>query len=212
MALGLALAFGSGVPARADPAAQALTRTQTFVVQSMLDARRAEIGSGVVVGRDGDVLTLATAAHLVESSGALRILDTSRRAFYEVIGVRTVPGYDLALIRVRAQRDFPVQPVAIAPAIPGEPVWVWGNPRDSFWTLSTGTVLDDKASIPAKLSPRVTIDCAACSYGDSGSGVFSSDGKLIGILSAGWRDASGRVLFVEVEPAALISRELLAQR
>lgn len=210
--LAVALALLCGSRGFADPDAQAATRLQTFVVQSMLDDRRADIGSGVVVARDAQTLTLATVAHVLNPGRSLRILDASRLAYYQVLDVRVVPGYDLALIRVIAHPEFPVQPAAIAGAQSGESVWVWGNPGENFWTLSNGTVQSAAATIGKNVLPRVTILCASCTFGDSGGGVFSKDGKLVGILSAGWRDASGRVRFIEVEPAAPIARELAIAR
>src|SRR5579862_2857960 len=188
----LALILACGLPASADPAAQAATRLQTFVVQAMLDDRRGDIGSAVVVSRDAQTLTLATVAHVVVPGRPLRILDSSRRAFYQVLDVHVVQGYDLALIRVVAQPGFPVQPAQFAAAQPGEAIWVWGNPGGTFWTLSSGTVQSASAQIGSDPLPRVTIDCPSCTFGDSGGGVFSPDGKLIGILSSGWRNASGR--------------------
>lgn len=193
-----------------DGTAQAATKAKTFVVQSMLDDKRAEIGSGVVVSREGDVLTLATAAHLVsQGTGSLRILDLSQRSFYQVIDVRTIAGYDLALIRIRAQSGFRVEPAGLATPVPGEAVWVWGNPGNSFWTLSPGTIQAVDASLPGQSTGhRITMTCATCSFGDSGAGVFSPDGKLIGILTAGWRAQRGPVLFIEVQPIMPIAREL----
>jgi len=191
---------------------QEATKAQTFVVQSMLDGTRAEIGSGVVVRREGDVLTIATAAHVVRRPQSLRILDASRQSYYDVIDVRAISGYDLALVRVRAKKTFPVQPAPFARATVGEAVWVWGNPADTFWTLSAGTVQTVDTQLPNQSgAPRITIVCASCSYGDSGAGVFSNDGKLVGILSAGWRDRAGTVRFVQVEPITPIAQEVLAE-
>ena len=208
------LTLGLRLPALADDrSAQAATKAQTFVVQSMLDDKRAEIGSGVVVSRDGDVLTLATAAHIVsQGSESLRILDLSRQSFYQVIDIRTIAGYDLALIRIRAQSGFPVEPAGLAAPVPGEPVWVWGNPGNSFWTLSPGTIQTvDTRILNQAADHRITMSCDTCSFGDSGAGVFTTDGKLIGILTAGWRVKNGPVLFIEVQPVTPIARELFAE-
>ncbi len=189
--------------------AQAMARQQTFVVQSCTGAQQAEIGGGVVVARNGDVLTLATAAHLILPKATLRILDVTRRAYYDVLDVRTFPEYDLAFIRVRAQTDFPISPVEIAQAKPGESVWLWGHPADGFWRLASGSVKQTDAHI-AGLSgaSRITIDCETCAHGDSGSGVFDEQGRLLGILTRAWRTAGAPVLFLEVEPASIISQEI----
>ena len=196
------------VPTRADENPQDLTRQQTFVVQSLIDGDRANIGGGVVVARDGDVLTIATAAHVLKDGAPMHILDTSRQAYYAVIDVRRLPADDLALIRVRAQPQSP-QPVALASAAPGEPVWVWGHTDNMFWTLATGTVTRVNALLPQRDdTPRITITCDRCSHGDSGSGVFNAKGQLVGILTASWRVPPGPVLFIEVQPVADFARDL----
>ena len=182
---------------------------QTFVVQSSLGGDKAVIGSGVVVARTGNTLTLATAAHLIVPDRPLRILDQSRNAYYDVIDVRTRAEYDLALVRVRAQPSFDVTPVQMGTATPDERVWLWGHPS-GFWVMATGLVLEPRTSIPGvDGAPRMTIRCASCARGDSGSGVFDAGGALLGILTRAWRDGSGGpVRFLEVEPAALIIQQL----
>ncbi|HLI96186.1 MAG TPA: serine protease [Candidatus Baltobacteraceae bacterium] len=199
--------------ARADDGVPAQARQQTFVVQVAFDEEHGAIGAGVLVARDGDVLTLATAEHVVSEKGTLQILDVTRRNYYRVIDIQTLPDYDLALIRVYAQPDFTAEPVQIGDAAAGEPVTVLGNTGDGFWEPASGTVLQTSAQIPGVFgSPRITIACDACSFGDSGSGVFDSQGRLLGILTRAWRKKNGPVLFIEVEPAALIRQELLARR
>ena len=73
---------------------RASTKLQTFVVQSMIDDRKAEIGGGVVVARDGDVLTLVTADHVLRDGARLRIVDVARQAYYDVVGIRRIPDHD----------------------------------------------------------------------------------------------------------------------
>lgn len=197
--------------ARADENALAQTQRQTFVVEVCTSAHHAAaIGAGVVVARDGDVLTLATAAHVVSQKGTLRILDASRQAYYHVLDVRMLGDYDLALVRVRAQKRFSVAPVAYAQPIAGEPVWIWGHTGNGFWELASGSVRETDVQIPGVFgSPRITIACAACAHGDSGSGVFDAQGRLLGILTRAWSNKNGGpVLFIEVEPAMLISQEV----
>jgi Trypsin-like peptidase domain len=201
--------------ARAEDSALAQSRRQTFVVEVCSNAQHAvAIGAGVVVARDADTLTLATAAHIVTQQGVLRILDASRSAFYDVLNVQVIGDHDLALVRVRTHADFPIDAAAAAPAVSGERVFVWGHTVDGLWQLATGTVQQTDAQLPGAFdSPRITIACAQCSHGDSGSGVFDEQGHLLGVLTRAWRKkGGGPVLFIEVEPAALISQQVLATR
>lgn len=208
-----ALTLLAAAAARADDSALAQARAQTFVVQVAFGPEHGEIGAGVLVDRDGDVLTIVTAAHIVTQHGTLEILDTTRRNFYHVLNIRTLPDYDLAFIRVQAQDTFAVTPASIAPPRAGEPIWVWGHTGNAFWKLATGSVRDTSAHIPGLFgSPRITIDCAACAHGDSGSGVFDAQGQLLGIVTRAWsKKGGGPILYIEVEPAALIRLDLVGE-
>ena len=202
--------FVTSAPALAEENAS-LTRaqTQTFTVERVYDGGMAQIGSGVVVGRDGQTLVIATAGELARGSGRLRILDASRAAYYDVLGMRVLPDYDLALVRVRAQSGFPVSPAAFAPATAGEHVWIWGN--DAAGSLASGTVRETRAHVPDAFgSARLTIVCNACADGDAGAGVFDERGRLLGIITKKWAHAPDALaLFIEVEPSALIAQEAL---
>ena len=199
------------IPASADDAALAETKRQTFVVQSCPGTGKAIIGSGVVVARDRGILTIATAAHAIVPGDTLRILDVSRRAYYDVVGIKVLSEYDLALVRVRAQVHFSVAPVPIAKAAPDEPVWLWGHPPDTFWVVAKGSVIDAQAQIPGRSgSPRITIACESCAHGDSGAGVFDALGRLLGILTHKWSNAEGTIAFYELAPATIITQELKA--
>jgi S1-C subfamily serine protease len=190
-------------------------RQQTFVVEVCdRPGHAAAIGAGVVVAKDAATLTLATAAHVVTQKGTLLILDDSRTAFYEVLATQVLPDYDLALVRVRAHDQFFVTPATLAQPVAGEQVRIWGHADQSFWSLALGTVRETNAQIPGTSGgSRITIECAACDHGDSGSGVFDAQGRLIGIVTRAWRKKSGGpVLFIEVEPAAIVAREVLATR
>jgi hypothetical protein len=131
-------------------------------------------------------------------------LDTTRRSYYDVLDLQTIPEYDLAIIRVRAQVGFAAEVPRVATPTPGESVWLWGHPADGFWIQATGSVLDANAQ-------RITITCAECAHGDSGSGVFDAQGRLLGILTKGWIAPDGTVRFLEVEPLSVLSQTLVSQ-
>jgi S1-C subfamily serine protease len=192
-----------------------LAREQTFVVQSMLaGGKEADICAGVLVGRDADTLTIATAAHaLAGPASALRILDVTRLQYYRVLDVRTLPEYDLAFIRVRSYKEFTVPPVQFADAMSGEIVTVWGHPGTSFWQSAAGVVTNAHRFVQGESgSARATLSCDACGPGDAGAGVFDERGRLVGILTAPLRKADGTIDFLEVEPAALIAQEVRAEQ
>jgi S1-C subfamily serine protease len=185
----------AALPACADDSVLARARLQTFVVQVAFDDQRGAIGAGVVVSRTADTLTIATAEHVVDQKGTLQILDVTRNNYYQVLDMQRLPDYDLALIRVRAQPQFVVNAPQTALPQTGEAITVLGHTGDGFWEQAQGTVVGTGA--------RISIDCAACAPGDSGAGVFDSQGRLLGILTRAWKIKNGGpVLYIEVEPAA----------
>jgi S1-C subfamily serine protease len=187
-------------------------RDQTFVVQCMQPNGKASVGAGVLIARDRESLTIVTAAHAITTADALRILDTTRRSYYDVLDLRTLPDYDLAIIRVRAQAGFTADAPRMASPATGEAVWLWGHPGDGFWLAASGSVLDASAQLRGEVgNPRITIACAECAHGDSGSGVFDAQGRLLGILTKGWIAPDGSVRFLEVEPVSVLNQTLVSQ-
>lgn len=200
----LFLALGATAPLSA--------RDQTFVVQCLQPNGKASIGAGVLIARDRESLTLVTAAHGITNAGSLRILDTTRSAYYDVLDLRTLPDYDLAIIRVRAQAGFTADAPRSAEPTIGEAVYLWGHPDDGFWRVASGSVLDTSAQLRGEIgSPRITIACADCAHGDSGSGVFDAQGRLLGVLTKGWIAADGTVAYLEVEPVSVLTQTLVSQ-
>ena len=93
--------------------------------------------------------------------------------------------YDVELIRVRAQRVHVgiAQPnFAIAP---DQPLHVLGHSRNSDWGWKPAKSVDGtQASLIAGWAYTSMIECPQCAEGDSGGGVWSNDGKLVGIFNA----------------------------
>jgi hypothetical protein len=91
-------------------------------------------------------------------------------------GVR-LDGPDLALLEVAA--ELPVAAVAAADPAPGTRVRLWGH-GTGFDTTLAGAVLDSgRIAVPTLLTSLGTRS------GDSGSGVFDADGKLVGVCWGG---------------------------
>jgi len=164
------------------------------------DRTTVKIGAGVVVSHAGSGLIVATAAHVV-SSGGLSVV-TSRGERLNVIKVRTIAGFDLALLETSPYIGPVVTATFGAPAL-GAPVHVWGHRLERPYVESTGSVLDLDPVLPeGPAQGRFAIECASCDHGDSGGGVFDADGRLIGILEGARRDDAGDLAYVQCEPIA----------
>ena len=147
-------------------------------------ARFSEIGSGVLISRDGKV---ATAAHVVQLMDEITV---------EFIGedpvparvVASEPRADISLLQLSVvPRDVKVAPLADSDRVHvGDPVIIIGAPYGLSHSLSTGV-------ISARWDPdTVTRDFpkaeffqtdAVINTGNSGGPMFTRTGELIGIVS-----------------------------
>ena len=144
-----------------------------------------------MIAQRGDTVTIATAAHVI-APGHVRVID-DRRQELTFIDSR-VWGSDLALITARVvdRRRFDVAPLGRARR--DGAVYLYGHPASGYWRYADATVLDPNPNLPDGSGvDGFTIACEACEHGDSGSGIFDSSGALLGVLTAAWRDSSGRV-------------------
>ena len=184
-----------GLAEAARPLTADRAHSLTVVVEAMLDERRAAIGTGVVIAQRGDTVTIATAAHVI-APGHVRVLD-DRRQELAFIDSR-VWGSDLALItaRILDRRRFDVAPLGRAQR--DGSVYLYGHPASGYWRYADATVLDPSRTLPDGSGvDGFMIACEACEHGDSGSGIFDSSGALLGVLTAAWRDSSGRVRAIQ---------------
>ncbi len=128
-------------------------------------------GSGVVLRRDGVILT---AAHVVRGT-SLMYVETYEGTVYNAVVLARDSKADLALLKIVPGVQAPLKPVRLGQDRPrGWPVYAIGNPEFLRWIITTGVVgsEDDNQTIM-----DVVID-----HGSSGGGLF--DGvthRLLGV-------------------------------
>jgi V8-like Glu-specific endopeptidase len=174
-------------------------------------------GSGVVIARHGDLCIAVTNAHVV-SSGTVDPYVTLEAFVGEGGGARvSYPGsvfYSVLDQRARIDPAFiafsdPQQacktaPLAFDPASVGRKVFVVGNPGNRPFVTDDGVV--------TKVSSDVIHHDAISTFGNSGGGVFSQSGELLGIHTWGTQNeglaipvgrffSSYRIHVVPVNPA-----------
>lgn len=134
-----------------------------------------------------------TAAHCKEIPNGSLIIDG---VAYPVAGVYVIrEGVDLAMMVVPSA-PCPCATVKGAPEAEGSALYVVGYPRGLLRAVTQGTV---QGSIPLPDYDGQTygVTDARTAPGNSGGGVFNSDGQLIGIITA----TDGHLsLYVELAP------------
>lgn len=173
----------------------------TVLVQSRDD--RSEHGSGVVIGRaaNGNLLVL-TARH-VAIVPHLRVVFYDGRGASDVVRTHLQPAGskpwagDVAILETRPADGVSAATVASRDATPGTSLRVIGNPFDhrffTSYARSQGSVrvrwlnereedVDDGHTQVGVPTRNLAMRCVGCAPGDSGGGVFDSEGKLVGIM------------------------------
>ncbi len=145
-----------------------------------------ELGSGVIVDDQGDILT---ALHVVSSAAAIQLTFADGSTTAGTVASRS-PANDIAVVRA-AQL-----PQGVAPATLGNPnalhigdeAYVIGNPFGMAGSLSAGVVSGlgrtfEIAETHQTLHDLIQID-AAVNPGNSGGPLVNRDGQVVGIVTA----------------------------
>lgn len=149
------------------------------------------LGTGILIHRDGLVLT---AAHVVSAAESLRVKVEDR----EPLPARVVfadDDFDVALVRVDSLTPPPVVTVSLGDSDAvkkGQTVYVIGNPSGMERSLSVGVVSGKHPAthvFGGNLKAELIQTDAAINSGNSGGPIFNSRGEVIAlaqsILTAG---------------------------
>ncbi len=138
------------------------------------------LGSGVIVTRDGYILTNN---HVVDGADEVRVSLTDGREFSAKV-VGNDPQTDIAVIKVDA-RDLPVIALADSDQIEvGDVVLAIGNPFGVGQTVTSGIVSGKgRGNIGLDYEDFIQTD-AAINPGNSGGALVDAQGRLIGINTA----------------------------
>jgi serine protease Do len=143
--------------------------------------RQQGIGSGVIVSKDGYILTNN---HVVDGAEEVKVALSDGREFTaKVIG--RDPKTDVAVIRIEA-KDLPVVPLANSDNVEvGDVVLAVGNPFGIGQTVTTGIVSATGRGGAVGLDYEDFIQTdAAINPGNSGGALIDAEGRLIGINTA----------------------------
>ncbi len=175
------------------------------------------VGSGVILGADGYILTNR---HVVEGSSSLTVELESGETFPATL-VEQSDTKDLALIKVQAT-DLPAARIGDSGSIKvGETAIAIGSPLGTYTeTVTRGivsglgrtiTVQDELTGRPETLQNLIQTD-AAINPGNSGGPLLDASGAVIGINTAVASSAQGLGFAIPISEAAdLISRATAGQ-
>lgn len=163
-------------------------------------------GSGVIIARQGNIYSVLTNWHVVNSSNPL-ILTVDNEQHQLLVAPQQLGDLDLALLQFTSEVEYPVAPIASSLPQVGDTVYAAGFPLE----ISNSSSLDsgndafrltqgEVSIIPAKSLPQgyqlgYTNETE---IGMSGSPIFNTDGSLVAIHGRGkYRDPGFGVYIFE---------------
>ncbi|MCY7364231.1 MAG: trypsin-like peptidase domain-containing protein, partial [Frankiaceae bacterium] len=191
------LGSGASTTATVDRAPDSVAGIAARVMQSTVSiavrgAGGNGTGSGVVIRSDGYILTNN---HVVESAaegGQITVTLDAAESELPADIVGRDPVTDLAVLRVRTDRELPAASLGRSAAlVVGDPVVAIGSPLGLSGTVTTGIVsaLNRTVDVPSEGGARnplfnaIQTD-AAINPGNSGGALVNAAGEVIGINSA----------------------------
>jgi len=139
------------------------------------------LGSGVVIGSDGYILTNN---HVVQGADKVRVLFPDGRS-YEAQWVRTDPPTDLALIKINAEGLAALEFADSERLQVGDWVMAAGNPFGLDNTVTQGIISYlGRGNVPLSIYTNYIQTDAAINPGNSGGPLVDMRGRIIGVNTA----------------------------
>ena len=156
------------------------------------------VGTGVMIDRDGNILTNY---HVIEGAQSLTVdLTDGTQLRGQVVG--TDPGNDLAVIRAPIPSDK-IKPATFGDSESvrvGEPVFAIGNPFGLVFTVTSGIISGrerERSALDGRPIRNVLQTDAAVNPGNSGGPLFNARGEVVGINSS-IENPTGQRVFVGI--------------
>jgi len=165
----------------------------------------AVVGSGVVIERDGQVLTNA---HVVDGAASLTVtLDSGRKAPARLLGLDTL--LDLALIRFETGAPLEVARLGDSSQLRvGDEVAAIGNPIGLEQTMTRGIVSGLNRLLPGLSEQALIQTDAPINPGNSGGPLVDRCGSVIGINTFISEEAQSIGFSIPINVAKAVLREL----
>lgn len=156
------------------------------------------LGSGVIVSPDGLVVTCY---HVVQDSDQIIVVLSDKRE-YQAKVIKIDPKSDLAILKISADKmQFPFAEIGSTESAEiGDFVLAIGNPFGLDQTVTNG-IISAKKTI---MGNYVLQTDAAINIGNSGGGLFDTEGRLVGVNSAIYSKSGGSNGIGFAVPAELV--------
>ena len=185
----------------------AVVSIQATKINKAKPQRRFEtvVGSGVVIERDGQILTNA---HVVDGAATLSVtLDSGTKIPARVLGLDTL--LDLALIKIDTATSMPVARLADSSTLRvGDEVVAIGNPLGLEQTMTRGIVSGLNRLLPGLAEQPMIQTDAPINPGNSGGPLVDRCGSVIGINTFISEEAQAIGFAIPVNSAKAVLREL----
>jgi len=189
---------------RVSPAVVAVQATK---IDKIRPQRRFEtvVGSGVIIDRDGQVITNA---HVVDGAASLAVvLDSGTKVSARLVGLDSV--LDVALLRAEATGPLPAARLGDSSAVKvGDDVVAIGNPIGLGQTMTRGIVSGLNRVLPGVSDEAMIQTDAPINPGNSGGPLVDRCGHVIGINTLISEDAQSIGFAVPINAARGVLREL----
>ncbi len=193
-----------------DRVSPAVVSIQATKINKAKPQRRFEtvVGSGVIIDRDGQVLTNA---HVVDGAASLSAtLDSKEKAPARVLGLD--PVLDLALLRLETASALTTARLGDSTTLRvGEEVVAIGNPIGLDQTMTRGIVSALNRVLPGISDQPLIQTDAPINPGNSGGPLFDRCGNVIGINTFISEDAQSIGFAVPVNAAKVVLKDLREQ-
>jgi len=214
----LALALLVPAGASAQPCTESLTMLfervspsvvsiQSMKINKAKPQRRFEtiVGSGVIIDKDGQVLTNA---HVVDGAASLSVtLDSGNRVPARIVGLD--PVLDIALLRVDQPGPLPAAKLGDSSQVKvGDEVVAIGNPIGLDQTMTRGIVSGMNRLLPGVSDEPMIQTDAPINPGNSGGPLVDRCGGVVGINTLISEDAQSIGFAVPINAAKSILRDL----
>jgi S1-C subfamily serine protease len=210
----LVLATAAGAQPCAEPLAvvferisPAVVSIQAMKINKAKPQRRFEtvVGSGVIIDKDGQILTNA---HVVDGAASLTVtLDSGTKSTARILGLD--PVLDIALLRVDNGAPLPAARLGDSSAVKvGEEVVAIGNPIGLDQTMTRGIVSGLNRLLPGVSDEPMIQTDAPINPGNSGGPLVDRCGMVVGINTLISEDAQSIGFAVPINAAKAILRDL----
>lgn len=168
-------------------------------------------GSGVIISPNGYI---ATNDHVIAGANSISVRLHDGTTLDAVL-VATDAQTDLAVIRVEASDLHAATFGTSADLVVGQPVVAIGNPLGRLGGTVTDGILSAKDRVITVGEEHMTLlqTNAAVNPGNSGGGLFDSDGRLIGIVNSksSGSDVEGLGFAIPIDTARNVIEQLITQ-